>query len=235
MPFFPSSFSTLGASGSSSYGFSVEKGLKKLFEQARKAAPCIVFLDEMDSVPARGTVGDHNSSYFHAVANAFLEVLDAPSARFSWIQEAAHASADQECGLDTVADPLSSSAPRSVESTVTRNGRLAQSMDDAHGFELLHEPYSAEQLSKVLRRVTAGGAGHRANASEAAPASFPLLTTKVHRRQSLRASSVSGLEGAEESISKTRTGVHRGPHHRISGSLPSTEPLCSILTSRSSP
>ena len=30
---------------------------------------------------------------------------------------------------------------------------LAQ--DDAHGFELLHKPYSAEQLSKILRRVTA--------------------------------------------------------------------------------
>lgn len=80
VPFLPSSFNALGASGGSN-GFAVEKGLKKLFEEARKKAPCIVFLDEMDSVPARGTVGDHNSSYFHAVANAFLEVLDGSEPR----------------------------------------------------------------------------------------------------------------------------------------------------------
>ncbi len=33
---------------------------------------------------------------------------------------------------------------------------LAQ--DDAHGFELLHKPYSAEQLGQILRRVTRQGA-----------------------------------------------------------------------------
>ncbi|MGE7418897.1 ATP-binding protein, partial [Methylobacterium tarhaniae] len=37
---------------------------------------------------------------------------------------------------------------------------LAQ--DDAHGFELLHKPYSAEQLGLILRRVTGQGARRRA-------------------------------------------------------------------------
>lgn len=32
---------------------------------------------------------------------------------------------------------------------------LAQ--EGAHGFELLHKPYSAEQLSRILRRVSARG------------------------------------------------------------------------------
>ena len=29
------------------------------------------------------------------------------------------------------------------------------SQDDSHGFELLHKPYSTDQLSKILRRLTA--------------------------------------------------------------------------------
>ncbi|QRE75891.1 hybrid sensor histidine kinase/response regulator [Methylobacterium aquaticum] len=37
---------------------------------------------------------------------------------------------------------------------------LAQ--DDAHGFELLHKPYSAEQLGHILRRVTRQGVRRRA-------------------------------------------------------------------------
>ncbi|SFV16934.1 PAS domain S-box-containing protein [Methylobacterium sp. 174MFSha1.1] len=37
---------------------------------------------------------------------------------------------------------------------------LAQ--DDAHGFELLHKPYSAEQLGQILRRVTGPGSRRRA-------------------------------------------------------------------------
>jgi CheY-like chemotaxis protein len=36
---------------------------------------------------------------------------------------------------------------------------LAQ--DDAHGFELLHKPYSAEQLARILRRVTRQGPRRR--------------------------------------------------------------------------
>jgi hypothetical protein len=30
-----------------------------------------------------------------------------------------------------------------------------------HGFELLHKPYSADQLSRVLRRITTGKRRHR--------------------------------------------------------------------------
>ena len=74
VPFFPSSFSSLV--GGSATGYTVEKELKKLFEVARASAPCILFLDEMDSVPGRDFRPDHNSSYFNAVNNAFLEQLD---------------------------------------------------------------------------------------------------------------------------------------------------------------
>jgi PAS domain S-box-containing protein len=34
--------------------------------------------------------------------------------------------------------------------------------DTRHGFELLHKPYSVEQLSRVLRRATSSGANHQA-------------------------------------------------------------------------
>ena len=72
--FHPSSFSQLCQGGAS--GSMVEKALKKLFDEARKHAPAIVFLDEMDSVPSREGAIDHNTSYFTAVMNSFLEALD---------------------------------------------------------------------------------------------------------------------------------------------------------------
>lgn len=79
VPFFPSSFSKLiGGSGT---GYTVEKELKKFWAEAKKAALCVVFFDEMDSVPGRDLNPDHNSSYFNSVNNAFLDILDGAEPR----------------------------------------------------------------------------------------------------------------------------------------------------------
>ncbi len=48
----------------------------KAFETARKSAPSILFVDEIDSFTDREDDNGHNGSYVRQVINAFLECLD---------------------------------------------------------------------------------------------------------------------------------------------------------------
>ena len=54
---------------------SVTAAIRKVFAEANANRPCIVFIDEVDSLPARGSAG-HNDSWFTAVLNCLLEQLD---------------------------------------------------------------------------------------------------------------------------------------------------------------
>jgi ATP-dependent Zn protease len=58
----------------------IAKAIKKAFADARKKAPCIVFIDEIDSVGSRGK-RDHNSGWFDVVINALLAELDGAEPR----------------------------------------------------------------------------------------------------------------------------------------------------------
>ncbi len=58
----------------------IAKAIKKCFTDARKKAPCIVFIDEIDSVGSRGK-RDHNSGWFDVVINALLAELDGAEPR----------------------------------------------------------------------------------------------------------------------------------------------------------
>jgi hypothetical protein len=58
----------------------IAKAIKKAFSEARKKAPCILFIDEMDSVGARGKRG-HNSGWFDIVINSLLAELDGAEPR----------------------------------------------------------------------------------------------------------------------------------------------------------
>ena len=58
----------------------IAKSIKKAFADARKKAPCIVFIDEIDSVGSRGK-RDHNSGWFDVVINALLAELDGAEPR----------------------------------------------------------------------------------------------------------------------------------------------------------
>lgn len=52
------------------------KAMRAAFDEARKAAPCVLFVDELDSVGSREEpVGEH-ASYQRQVVNGFLECLD---------------------------------------------------------------------------------------------------------------------------------------------------------------
>lgn len=51
--------------------------MKETFATARKNAPCVLLIDEIDSLPRRGG-SDHNSSYFQTMVNAALEEIGSP-------------------------------------------------------------------------------------------------------------------------------------------------------------
>ena len=63
-----------GVDGRSDYT-KIVKNMRKTFVDAKAAAPCIVFIDEVDSFFARGS-GGHNESWFRPLVNALLAELD---------------------------------------------------------------------------------------------------------------------------------------------------------------
>ena len=58
----------------------VTAAIRKTFTEAAKNRPCIVFIDEIDTLPARGG-GGHDDLWFSAVVNCLLECLDGFEAR----------------------------------------------------------------------------------------------------------------------------------------------------------
>jgi len=52
------------------------KAMKSAFEEARSKAPCLLFIDEIDSFGSRGINDSQNSDYKRQVINGLLEMLD---------------------------------------------------------------------------------------------------------------------------------------------------------------
>jgi SpoVK/Ycf46/Vps4 family AAA+-type ATPase len=78
VPLIQSSYSDWeNATGS---GNLISKSIKKIFADARKEAPCIMFIDEIDTM---GVCGDshHNSSWFASIVNTLLPELDGAEPR----------------------------------------------------------------------------------------------------------------------------------------------------------
>lgn len=63
-------------SNGSGYLDSVVKQIDEAFSQARSRAPCILFLDEIDALPSRITVGPRNADYWGVVIGKMLTLLD---------------------------------------------------------------------------------------------------------------------------------------------------------------
>lgn len=57
------------------------KAMRKSFEDAQKAAPCILFLDEFDSAGDRASKASDNDDYIRRAVNGLLECLDGASSR----------------------------------------------------------------------------------------------------------------------------------------------------------
>lgn len=78
VPVFVHSFARWQATG---YLNDMLKAMRAAFSEAQAAAPCILFVDEVDSVGDRARFSDKNASYAVQVVNAFLECLDGADAR----------------------------------------------------------------------------------------------------------------------------------------------------------
>ncbi|OWU61325.1 hypothetical protein CEJ88_15770, partial [Staphylococcus aureus] len=52
------------------------KAMLRAFEQAKREAPCILFVDEVDSFGTRAQLSGRNSNYARQVINGFLQCLD---------------------------------------------------------------------------------------------------------------------------------------------------------------
>lgn len=55
--------------------------MRESFAEAKRKAPCIFLIDELDSFGDRGQFTDHNKDYSTQVVNAFLEALDGAGGR----------------------------------------------------------------------------------------------------------------------------------------------------------
>lgn len=73
LPLVASSFGEWQSSGEGHLG-TLLSAITEAFSEARTKAPCIFFIDELDSIPARRGQGD--SSYWNAVVNHLLKLLD---------------------------------------------------------------------------------------------------------------------------------------------------------------
>lgn len=77
--FLPTSFALWQASRGGHLG-DVINAIRRTFEVAAEHAPCIVFIDELDAVPARGR-SQHHDDYWRPIVNALLECLDGSARR----------------------------------------------------------------------------------------------------------------------------------------------------------
>lgn len=57
------------------------KAMRRTFDEARQRAPCILFIDEIDSFGDRNSFSHDNRDYSVQVVNAFLELLDGIQSR----------------------------------------------------------------------------------------------------------------------------------------------------------
>ncbi|WP_158871354.1 AAA family ATPase [Antarcticirhabdus aurantiaca] len=79
LPFIAASFAQWTATGRSYQGDTIS-AMRKTFALANEHAPCILFIDEIDSIPARGSSQQHDD-YWVPIVNALLECLDGSSRR----------------------------------------------------------------------------------------------------------------------------------------------------------
>ena len=75
LPLLVSSVGTLFSTTSGALD-GVVKGIDSLFASARRAAPAIIFLDELEGFPNRATLDDRHSSWWTPVVNHMLTTLD---------------------------------------------------------------------------------------------------------------------------------------------------------------
>ncbi|HDZ71733.1 MAG TPA: AAA family ATPase [Aurantimonas coralicida] len=102
--FFPTSYAQWQASKDGHLG-SVVQAIRKVFSEANAAAPALIFIDELDTLPARGG-GERHADWWAAITTCLLECMDGTSRREGVVVIAA-------CNHDRNLDPA-----------IVRSGRL---------------------------------------------------------------------------------------------------------------
>ncbi|MCE4225016.1 AAA family ATPase [Methylobacterium sp. C25] len=101
------------------------KAMRQFFADARSQAPCIAFVDELDSFGDRKTFRDYNRDYSTQIVNAFLECLDG---------------AEQRDGVVLLG---ATNQPGRIDSAIVRSGRFDRMIE-------IHMP-SKSDLALILR------------------------------------------------------------------------------------
>lgn len=95
LQFFPTSYAGWQSAGEGHLG-TVLKELRRVFAEASANAPSLIFIDEIDTLQARGSTGRHDD-WWRSIINALLESLDGTSRREGVIVIAA---CNDDRGLD---------------------------------------------------------------------------------------------------------------------------------------
>ena len=136
----------------------VIKSMRKIFDDARKKAPCIVFIDEIDSLGVRGGSG-HNIGYWDAIINALLAELDGANPREGIVVVAA------------------TNNPSNVDPALLRAGRLERQVE-------IPMP-DADAILGILRHHGVPEDGDLAQAARAcrgrSPATIAMLCREARR------------------------------------------------------
>lgn len=125
------------------------KAMRAAFAQARTAAPCILFLDEIDSFPDREKIADDHRDYVRGVVNALLTEMDGVVSREGVVVVGA-------CNH-----------PHVLDTALTRAGRLDRhihiSLPDAAGMAEILRVHLGQDLVggdiTVAARLAVGHAG----------------------------------------------------------------------------
>ncbi|MFP5250033.1 MAG: AAA family ATPase, partial [Acidobacteriota bacterium] len=110
----------------------VLKGMTAAFSEAREKAPAVLFIDELDSLPARGKQGQHDD-WWRTIVNALLEQIDGATVNEGVVLVAA------------------TNDPHRLDPAILRSGRLEDRID-------LHPP-GAAALEQIYADQLAGDLG----------------------------------------------------------------------------
>ncbi len=118
------------------------KAMRRTFADARAAAPCILFVDEVDSFPDRRKVAQYNGSYETQVVNGLLAEIDGADAR------------------DGVVLVAACNHPDRLDPALVRSGRLDRHirlmLPDADGLSAILREHLGDDLpGEDLRRMGA--------------------------------------------------------------------------------
>ncbi|EME68315.1 ATP-dependent Zn protease [Paramagnetospirillum caucaseum] len=140
---------SLGEWQSSGHLGDLLKSMRKTFEEARAAAPCIILVDEIDGFGDRANLNSGHKDYSVQVINGFLELLDGVTSREGVVVIGA------------------TNLPGRIDPAITRSGRLDRhiviSLPDEDGLRQIMRHHLAGDLPgadlSIAAKLALGGSG----------------------------------------------------------------------------